>query len=743
LLFTKAPGFPLSTNGITFAKKFSMLHFILPLILVTTITPNSTLSELGEEVGVDISEEPKILKVLGIESDEETDETKNESESSERDSEETGKTVGCIHLKNKIISRILRDFKLEQNGQVLPPLNVEIQGLKTIKPDTLWELFGEKPTVFTFEQAAALLYHLDQLGLFLSVRPILKVQDIAHATLEITLEEFPTVQRVVFQGIESIAEKELWEKFKKAKDRDKEWKKNKNPVCGSTKLINAWVAYYKDGEFHPGVVYGGLDELIARMKKHMHHRGFKLATAKWELAQDGTLTILVDEGRLEKITLEGAHPRLLPKIESLVDMKPGRVFLKSDVDAAGKRVANQFPFFDHKIKYHLDGHSLTLKLRSDQIRTNVRLVDLIRHTPVTGFAPGLQWTTWYYDAADRVHLALDGLFNINTGRKNRIVDGGVLTEISAKERTDFAGGLKVVIPDLRIMEFGANFHALTDTADRWKMSPVDSYIYSFLINRPDSSYFRRTGFDFFLSSILFNHFILGAEYRRDRYDSLSSLNKVPRLFRRGEMVRQNQAINNGTLGSVVLRLEYTTQPRTAQQLLGVHRDPERSLATEQARQDRQAFYQTVNTLEIARPSLGGDLSLRFVRLVADHRVYLPIYKNRHGIRLRARGAGLLGDGHLPLQKQEALGGFSGVRGYDYGELSHGSFSWLGSIEYEVHGLAFFSDIGSVRVDNRWVTPKVGLGVAFGFKEAGLVLAWRTDDKAQWLPALRLLFQRTF
>ena len=150
----------------------------------------------------------------------------------------------------------------------------------------------------------------------------------------------------------------------------------------------------------------------------------------------------------------------------------------------------------------------------------------------------------------------------------------------------------------------------------------------------------------------------------------------------------------------------------------------------------------MNTVEIADPELGGDDAFQFVRLVSDSAVFLGT-GGRSGIKLRARAAGQLGDGAVPLQKREALGGWSALRGYGFKEFA-GDFSLLGTAEYRLGGLSAFVDVGSVRAAGEFSDPRAGLGASLNFgDEARLDLAWRTDGEARWRPEVRLFFERTF
>src|SRR5262249_35215362 len=151
------------------------------------------------------------------------------------------------------------------------------------------------------------------------------------------------------------------------------------------------------------------------------------------------------------------------------------------------------------------GDTLIVYLRSDRSRGKVQWVELLRHTPVTGFAPGLAATLTLFDPGDRAHLMLDAAVNFNTRRPNLDLAGGTYLErLSGQQRVDWLLGSRVRIPLLGIAELGGQIHNLTDTGDRWRISAIDSYLYSALVNRSDREYYRRSGLAAFITAHLFD-----------------------------------------------------------------------------------------------------------------------------------------------------------------------------------------------------------------------------------------------
>jgi hypothetical protein len=144
---------------------------------------------------------------------------------------------------------------------------------------------------------------------------------------------------------------------------------------------------------------------------------------------------------------------------------------------------------------------------------------------------------------------------------------------------------------------------------------------------------------------------------------------------------------------------------------------------------------SVNTFEVADRSLGGVFD--FTRIVSD--TFLTLETGRYEtLTVRVRGAG----GHnLPLQKQEGLGGWTALRGYDFKEF-RGDASLLGTLQLEGRHFGAFLDVGSVRQGAAgWLDPKPSAGAIFSFGEGSTraEAAWRIDGRARLLPDFRLLF----
>jgi hypothetical protein len=569
------------------------------------------------------------------------------------------------------------------------------------------------------------------------------------------------------------------------------------PACFDPVVPVAWLARAEGAAVHAGILRDGPQPALARLLHTLFDLGYEMASLTAALGDDGVLTIRIDEGRLEGVEITGVARQLEPQVRARLDLPVGRPLQVSALDPAMERVRAVFPFLhrgrarrpvrpepqvqeeprsaggrrfatvpappisaasmdddddsgdddDHDDRrarrwYAIEGHRLVVSFEVRRFDFRGDPSELIRHTPVTGFAPGLVGTAGLWDPRNEVHAGVDLGGNVNTNRARRpLADPAAVAE---RWRIDWLVGARVQVPRFRVAELGVQRYSRVDTTDRWRIDRVDSYVYSALFNRPVTDYFHRDGLTAFLTAHWLDRVLAGLEYRRDRYASLESIDRYFTLFYRREPARVTPPVTEGEMRSILVRLEYSSLPTPAHRVRGLWRDPERALSDLAGGERWQAELRTVNTLEIADPGLlGGDDVFHFVRMVSDTVVQEPI-GHHHQIKARFRAAGRLGSGQLPLQKQEALGGWSALRGYDFKELAGGNFSLLGTVEYRFRSVSVFFDGGQVRTEAGFGAVKVAGGLVLGLGSgAHLDVAWRLDDRARLMPAVRFFFNRTF
>jgi hypothetical protein len=343
------------------------------------------------------------------------------------------------------------------------------------------------------------------------------------------------------------------------------------------------------------------------------------------------------------------------------------------------------------------------------------LRETLRYTPVAGLQAGLL-CTWRHA--------------LGKGRNELLIDSG----LQGGSTTDWLLGPRLRFRSGPLAELGAQVHGLTDSGDLWRTSRPQASLSFALQNRPDAELFRRTGVTVFATARPAEHLIVGAEYHLDEYASLATLADVGTLPGDDEVAFRNPAVEPGRIGSIVLRAEWSSETITPSRIGSVWRQPELSALAGPLRVGAFSF-RSSNTLEVARPALGGDRQFAFTRLVSDH--VLSVHEGRfRGLKLRLRLGGAWG---APPQKQEALGGWSALRGYPF-KRYRGSLSLLGVAEYRRGHAAAFVDVGGVREPAGWsgLLPAVGVRL-YVWRDLNLAAAWQASGPGrQAFPSMRLL-----
>ncbi|GEN05252.1 hypothetical protein MFU01_02890 [Myxococcus fulvus] len=560
-----------------------------------------------------------------------------------------------------------------------------------------------------------------------------------------------------------------------------------------------WLARMDKDTYRPGIVLGGVTAAMQRALRELRSDGYMLASLSGTLTPDGKLTVIVDEGRLESVDVVGVEGAIADRVRDALDLKAGDVFLRSDARRAMERLEARLPFLEAKsvdtdsrdaarrrdariieeravdgvrhyrtqeqkrrekrrrenVEVELswgelfeswrhggDGDGITLEGRKLVVHVRPRRPDvdvslLPIHTQVTGLAPGLAGSLRLWDGKDRIHTTLDAaaFLALRLGGQ-KLPDDPEGTK--RQRRVNLLGGAKVEIPAVGLAELGAQAHDFTDTLDRWRMSDIDSSLYSALINRPDRDYFRRKGVAGF-ATFRWSDWLAGVEYHSDRYETLRSFSPPLSLFRRDSPPFPNAPVTEGRFQSVVARVEYASGAPRGTKVGSLFRTPETALLDIDGDWDHRPFLHAFATLEVGEGPAAAGADERFWKLVSDFSLVVPT-SSKTGLRLRLRGAG--GD-NLPEQKREALGGWTALRGFGFKEFK-GDVSMLASAEYRWHAFGLFTDLGTVRGDGEWTDPRLGVGASFHFTDdVRLDVAWRTDEKATATPEARLFFVRTF
>ena len=634
---------------------------------------------------------------------------------------------------------------------------VRLSGAVTLSEDVLWDLVGGPPaTPLTRKDAVALIARFVQTGLFASVQPRVQGDQLEIALTENPQVTFVQVRGLVeFRGEDIVAQLLDVPETREIDRRRGELREARARECPAPLPQRAWLAHVENGEIRGGILWKGVRPALTRALDYLHGKGYPLARIEGEVTSSGELLVDVDEGHVGRVEVRGVSDSLKSEIVAELGLHAGDVLSSGELHSALERIQRRWPFLhaqnahhheddDDEDHEHHDGwyafekDVLVLHLRSDRSKTSIKWEELFRHTPVTGFAPGLAGTLTIFDPSDRTHLLLDGAVNLNTRRHDQETAPGAtyLERLNAKERVDWLIGSRLRIPALGIAELGGQIHNLTDTSDRWRIGDFESYLYSALLNRADREYYRRSGVAGFITFHLFEELTLGAEYRLDQYGALAAPHGVWSLFNRDDPRYGSAPVDAGEMGSAVFRLEYQSEKVSLHKVGSMWRNSETSLIEPQP---KAIGLRSMNTVEVAdSKSLGG--SFDFTKVVSDN--FITLETSRTGLlTLRLRGGG---GRDLPLQKQEALGGWDALRGYDFKEF-RGDASLLGTLQLEGSHFGAFFDVGTVHSkDGSWLDPKPSTGALFSIAEHSVTAeaAWRLDGRGKLTPDFRVLFSVT-
>ena len=564
---------------------------------------------------------------------------------------------------NKALGRI--HIEIAENSY--SSAEIRLHGLQTVTESALWTLVAGGPArPLTTSEGAAFLARLEETGLFSDISGTLRANG-GTAVLDIALKEHPVVQRVVIEGLAESRQDELLKALVAvATADDGEWddaaekpaagKKSKGKEalkpagdgqrCPPPVPPREWLARVEDKAFQPGIVWQGPAAGIQRVLGRLYGAGYLMVAADGRLDPSGVLTLTIDEGRIDSVEIQGVHERLVKDVRKELKLEPGRVFLNADMESAFKRVEERFPVLQpdttprltrsvpgveeektpeggaafHTIErpasrmntaLHVERGTAVLHFhpRRGEISLFAEGLELVHHTAVGGWAPGVSLRHRLWDAQNRAHLTLVANANVHAA-------GG-----TGGHRTEWTFGPRLSIPPLSIAELGFQFEDFSDTSDRWRIDRQNSYLDSLFGSGKRTDYFRRRGFSAFATAHVSDRLTAGIEYRHDRYGA------------------QGAALDGPRVGSMLFRGEWSSTPRLAHRMNSVRRNPETSLFDVEENSSLVTGFQTVSTVEVARPSLGSDAGIDYTRVVSDSVLTLAA-SSKHGLGFgRASGAG--------------------------------------------------------------------------------------------------------
>jgi outer membrane protein insertion porin family len=438
----------------------------------------------------------------------------------------------------------------------------------------------------------------------------------------------------------------------------------------------------------------GPPEAVARMLERRYHRdGYAAATVAAGFDESaGRLTLDVNEGRVDEITIAGVPPevarRFTRELESR-DIRPGQVFNRRRIAEAledllansrgalrigrpredqlsgtpGERRAQVTELPDEIALINRGGTGvLVVPVRRSIGDFSVGFGSESREgffNPVDGFAPSVGFQALAFDPAGFGHTFV----------------GGYLSYKFEREELGYSLGIERPLLNRPRLFIGAEVHDITESDDRWRITGTEQTLVAITFKNTFRDYYRRDGWQVHAGLGPTDTQELVASWRWDSHRALRNESDFS-IFRDDHPYRPNAQVPGAQLNALVLA--YTLDTRGLADA-SVPRAYERHLVGDLFRGTvRQASGVRVDwTSEFAGRAMGGDY--RFDRHILNARAYLPL-SSRQSLALRAI-AGFSG-GTLPLERRFAIGGIGTVHGYGFKEVSGARMS-LVNAEYRL------------------------------------------------------------
>jgi outer membrane protein assembly factor BamA len=491
-------------------------------------------------------------------------------------------------------------------------------------------------------------------------------------------------------------------------------------------------------------------ELAERLERLYHEEEYSYASVKSSFDEtSATLTLTVDEGRIDDIEFEGVDESLARTLLDRFDVRVGDIFNKRDVGRALSRVlapthgaiersSSWVPapqFHDERDwERRQEGEPIQLvpeggrRVLVVHLRPRVGRFDLNWgtdgredwFTPVDGLGLALGFTGTVFDSRGFNHTVITGFASYKFARDE-------LGYAVGFERPLFTG------PRLFV---GAELHDLTASDDAWRLSRDEQSLVALGFKNTFRDYYNRRGVQAHAAlRVTPQHEILAA-FRHEHHDPL--LNETNYSFFRDEATyRENAAVDAGVLRALVLGYAFDSRTFERASLGRTYRRHQRDDLFG-SRGGVLPGYRIEWTSEIASPgAFGGDFD--FGRHIFNARAYTQPSPHQY---VNARFLGGFSNGTLPAQRVFALGGIGSVRGYRFKE-ARGEGMALVNLEYKVDlgsrtvkGVGFFDagrvaqPLGGSTTD--WLKG-IGVGVELGSMQVGF--GWRLDDIPRSLQVL--------
>ena len=460
-------------------------------------------------------------------------------------------------------------------------------------------------------------------------------------------------------------------------------------------------------ELAPGQRLPGPPEQIAQqLQKRYASDGYGGATVEAVFdPASGTLTLRVDEGRIDDIEFEGLAPDLAKRFSRDLSVHPGDLYNRSVVSRSLSRLLAEsqgaLQVADDGIDLQTRSGRRVLVIHVEEKHARFRFGSSSEaredfFSPVDGFSPNLSLGVTLFDP-ERFH--------------NTLIAGHVSYKFSSDDAGYSLGFQQRIVARPKIF-FGAEIHDLTASDDFWRLSTTEQSTVAITFANTFRDYYRRKGVQGFAAIMPNQHQEFIVSVRHDHHDSLDNTTDFS-FFGDDHDFRPNPPIAGGSLRSVVVAYTFDSRGQ-------LDRNPETTFTSHllddlYRANRRQAYGWRVDwTSEIAGHSLGGDYE--FDRHILNARAYVPLSP-----RQLLSGRMVLGfsGGDLPVERTFAIGGIGTIHGYRFKEAA-GDGMTLFNAQYRL-------DLGEGG------RPERDSGFSlFAFFDAGRIVDPLPDQRSDWL-----------
>ncbi|HEY6362314.1 MAG TPA: POTRA domain-containing protein [Vicinamibacterales bacterium] len=463
------------------------------------------------------------------------------------------------------------------------------------------------------------------------------------------------------------------------------------------------------------------DEIARGIRDRYHEDGYTFATVEASLdLASGTLTISIDEGRFDLVSVAGVDEDTRKRILEELALAPGEVFNASQAERALNEalafaqgaIARSEPTFT--LLTDAGNRVLRVALRTRDYRGGVFL--------------GTNGREDWYSPVDELNVGF-GLHGtlFDKSEFNHTYWNAYVTRKTGPDRFGYSVGIERPFFRDALLQVGAAIHDLTATDDKWRLGDLEQSLAALMFRNTFRDYYRRKGYQLHAALRPFGAHEVLVAWRDDSHLALHNATDYG-FFRDDHPFRGNGAAQPGDLRSLVVAYTFDSRGLDNRPSERYRRHLLDTLFADWAERETGMRFEWRS--ELAPAAFSHDFD--FSRHVGTARAWWEATPRR---TVSGRLMAGLSRGSLPGQRVFALGGIGTVRGYGFKEAAGDGMVLLNGELRQRFGRSPFA--GLVFIDtgrvfeprpgssDNWMTG-VGLGLEIG-GGSRIEFGWRLAD----------------